>query len=536
MALVLRMRDELRRGALLLLSLLLPAFALATPIEGRWHLRATPNAQLETLESLPLEGGRFEFIARFELADGGRRVIDFNNSSVIGRFQHEVRDERGVLVARLEGGLQSTAPNPYFLRHGRTLQLPAGQYQLHTVIETPFLLGQPQAFIDEEAHYLAAIKPGNALTLLCLGLFIGLGFFYGTLAAFRRRWVEGCYALFILGNLLYNATALNVVADVLGQSAFYLISLPIVFSNMAYVVFVMRLLGITAQQAPRMHRLGQGLLVLMGLMAAAALALPHWSLHFARAGVALFLGYGMAVGVAQALAGQRLARVYLAANIGFFLTGLLAISFPRFQGLDTLYVEHVGLLAVAIEVLLLALVQAHQFGELQREREAALARAEQGLQLATTDALTGLPNRYAMEQALALLPITGCLTFVDLDGLKQINDRFGHAVGDQVLHSFATCLRQSLGPQATAHRLGGDEFAVISTSGDSRYVELKIQEAAAATRALRIEFTGASFGSACLREAGSLEQLKHLADTRMYQQKHQGRQVRARVPYQTSEP
>ncbi|MDI4635072.1 diguanylate cyclase [Pelomonas sp. V22] len=536
MALVLRLRDGLRRGALLLLGLLLPVLALASPLEGRWHLRATPSAALEAVQSLPLEGGRFEFIARVELAEGGRRVIDFNNSSVIGRFQHELRDERGLLVARLEGGLQSAAPNPYFLRHGRTLQLPAGRYQLHTVIDTPFLLGQPQVFIDDEAHYLAAIKPGNTLTLVCLGLFIGLGFFYGTLALFRRRWVEGCYALFILGNLLYNATALNVVADVLGVRAFYLISLPIVFSNMAYVAFVMRLLGITAQQAPRMHRLGQGLLVLMGLMAAAALMLPHWSLHFARAGVALFLGYGMAAGVVQAVAGQRLARVYLAANIGFFLTGILSISFPSFQGLDTLYVEHVGLLAVAIEVLLLAMVQAHQFGELQREREAALARAEQGLQLATTDALTGLPNRYAMEQALAALPITGCLTFVDLDGLKQINDRFGHAVGDQVLHSFAVNLRQSLGPQATAHRLGGDEFAVLSTSGDSRYVELKIQEAAATTRACCVEFSGASFGSACLRESGSLEQLKHLADTRMYQQKHQGRRVRTRVAYQTSEP
>lgn len=202
MTLVLQLRAGLRRSGWLLLGLLLPALALASPLEGRWQLRATPNSAPEVIQHLPLSGGRFEFIASVELADGGRRVLDFNNSSVIGRFQHELRDERGVLVARLEGGLQSKAPNPYFLRHGRTLQLPAGRYALHTQIETPFLLGQPQVFITDEAEYLAAIKPGNAFTLVCLGLFIGLGFFYGTLALFRRRWVEGCYALFILVPLI----------------------------------------------------------------------------------------------------------------------------------------------------------------------------------------------------------------------------------------------------------------------------------------------------------------------------------------------
>ncbi|GGR92541.1 sensor domain-containing diguanylate cyclase [Deinococcus sedimenti] len=77
------------------------------------------------------------------------------------------------------------------------------------------------------------------------------------------------------------------------------------------------------------------------------------------------------------------------------------------------------------------------------------------------DALTGLHNRRALDDdlhALAQRPST--LVVMDLDGLKRLNDREGHAVGDALLRSFALALTRAF-PQGRVYRMGGDEFAVL---------------------------------------------------------------------------
>ncbi len=88
--------------------------------------------------------------------------------------------------------------------------------------------------------------------------------------------------------------------------------------------------------------------------------------------------------------------------------------------------------------------------------------------LANTDALTGLHNR---RRFLELLPQEGedarrtVIAFVDLDRFKSINDRFGHAVGDEVFKTVAGRL-QAFRPALSAARLGGDEFALMIDEGD----------------------------------------------------------------------
>jgi diguanylate cyclase (GGDEF)-like protein len=88
--------------------------------------------------------------------------------------------------------------------------------------------------------------------------------------------------------------------------------------------------------------------------------------------------------------------------------------------------------------------------------------------LAALDQLTGLYNRRSGEQRLAEeisravrheRPLT--ILLIDLDGLKQINDRLGHAAGDLVLKSFSDRLRKAIRGSDLAVRLGGDEFMVL---------------------------------------------------------------------------
>ena len=87
---------------------------------------------------------------------------------------------------------------------------------------------------------------------------------------------------------------------------------------------------------------------------------------------------------------------------------------------------------------------------------------------ASTDALTGLANRRAFEEALSLEVARSCryrrpfsVVMVDLDGLKAINDHEGHAAGDLALVEMAMAIRCSLRVNDCAYRVGGDEFVIM---------------------------------------------------------------------------
>lgn len=99
----------------------------------------------------------------------------------------------------------------------------------------------------------------------------------------------------------------------------------------------------------------------------------------------------------------------------------------------------------------------------RKQRERTLAR------LATTDALTGLPNRRSFMTGLECMSVDagqdpsrpGTLLMLDIDHFKSVNDRYGHPVGDRVLQHVAELIRASLREDDLAARLGGEEFAVL---------------------------------------------------------------------------
>jgi Amt family ammonium transporter len=103
-----------------------------------------------------------------------------------------------------------------------------------------------------------------------------------------------------------------------------------------------------------------------------------------------------------------------------------------------------------------------------REISEEVALAEQLRESALTDALTRLPNRYAIEQQVdvALRNISrggapGVLCFIDLDNFKSVNDTCGHAAGDALLQMVADAFRQRARATDAIGRIGGDEFALL---------------------------------------------------------------------------
>ncbi len=112
-------------------------------------------------------------------------------------------------------------------------------------------------------------------------------------------------------------------------------------------------------------------------------------------------------------------------------------------------------------------------------------RREQALrQQAGTDALTGAANRYALDarlpHALAEARRAGTSVAVgvlDLDEFKQVNDTWGHAIGDQLLVAFAARLRRALRPTDLLARLGGDEFVVVFEQLDGAHPQRQLDAA-----------------------------------------------------------
>ncbi len=103
-----------------------------------------------------------------------------------------------------------------------------------------------------------------------------------------------------------------------------------------------------------------------------------------------------------------------------------------------------------------------------RQQEQAQLEADEVLKRAITDPLTGLANRRMLidhlDLALARSTRNGrtvTVLYLDLDNFKDVNDRFGHAGGDQVLVEVAGRLRHAVRPSDTPARIGGDEFAVV---------------------------------------------------------------------------
>jgi diguanylate cyclase (GGDEF)-like protein len=482
-------------------------------------------AGLKPAAKVALIGGHFFQQADFDINTVGRHVLDFKNTSTIGNFRHIILDANRHPVVDVRGGILSSEINPFFLRHGREVDLPIGHYHLLTELDSPFFLADPQPYLDTLDTYRQSIKPGNALTLLCLGMFLGLMVYYAALAIARWSLSAAMYSIFILGNLLYNGTALLVFTELFDMHWFYLVSVPILFSNCAYILFVMSLLEIRHSTYPSLYSAGAVVLALLGGLIVLAAIMPHWSLEIDRYGVFLFLTYGLVVGIVLSLEGNVIARLYLCAIGTFFVLGITTISASSLNSYG-LYIEHMGLLSVSVEVMLLALVLSYQFAQLYRDKEYALECMEHSDRVARTDALTGLPNRVALELSLARLPPHGSLTFIDMDGLKYYNDQFGHERGDELLRAFALHLSERLGVKAQAHRLGGDEFAITCEHGDVTWVESMLTQAVEDLWGSGFKSAGASSGSAHVHETPDKGKLQHMADCRMYENKRRNKRSR----------
>ncbi|WP_156685992.1 GGDEF domain-containing protein [Mycobacterium sp. Marseille-P9652] len=196
--------------------------------------------------------------------------------------------------------------------------------------------------------------------------------------------------------------------------------------------------------------------------------------------------------------------------------------------------REVSLLQALADSTSVAIEHVRVYAELEqrvRDRTAALEKANDEIrQLSVTDELTGLNNRRGFYlhagQALRAARRQGgdlVLAYLDVDGLKHVNDEHGHDVGDLLLADVAAVLRGTLRDSDILARIGGDEFCVLVIGNDPVSLKRRLVEAfrcvnAAGDRPYRLS---ASIGivQAHSTDSTTVDELLARADAQMYQEK-----------------
>jgi diguanylate cyclase (GGDEF)-like protein len=177
----------------------------------------------------------------------------------------------------------------------------------------------------------------------------------------------------------------------------------------------------------------------------------------------------------------------------------------------------------------------HRYNEQKRRAE---SEARRWRQVAVVDPLTQAFNRRFLEERLQEI-FTGPegmseigLLFIDLDGFKPLNDRFGHAFGDKVLQEVAYTLRQQVRADDMVARFGGDEFCIVAVHADRPGLQVLAQRVWQSINDLTVRFegkegkVGASIGglTLCPQTVGANpDELLAASDKAMYAAKRLGR-------------
>ncbi|TCS38771.1 GGDEF domain-containing protein [Reinekea marinisedimentorum] len=195
--------------------------------------------------------------------------------------------------------------------------------------------------------------------------------------------------------------------------------------------------------------------------------------------------------------------------------------------------EAVEMLSVSALMLITILLVGHLFTSVSSITYQSLRKVEE---LSETDWLTGMKNRrYFFENVEKIMSLaqrnsSSCaLALFDLDNFKQLNDTYGHCVGDKALVRFAETLRKAIRKHNLQVRWGGEEFLVFFPMASSSEAQHAVDRVLELTRNIEIEVNGeliqitASAGVATLSRFEHLSQAIAHADSALYKAKDLGK-------------
>lgn len=169
------------------------------------------------------------------------------------------------------------------------------------------------------------------------------------------------------------------------------------------------------------------------------------------------------------------------------------------------------------------------YAEIEQKQNELMAINLGLIELSNTDKLTGLYNRRYFNQKMSefirafdMEHVQFSLLIIDIDHFKNVNDTYGHQVGDIVLEQLAQLLKEVVGEQGVVCRFGGEEFTIILI-GHSQQVADDINKRAAAKEWPHIHKLTVSVGMANFTEHDDEQSLIQRADEALYYSKEHGR-------------
>ena len=213
------------------------------------------------------------------------------------------------------------------------------------------------------------------------------------------------------------------------------------------------------------------------------------------------------------------AKYYLIGNslYALALTGFVLSHFYEIHWDTSLEVFVLIALTIDCICILLSLTEWLYIQQKEFHRSYAISRI---------DPLTQIGNRFAQNEKLASLTGNYCITFIDLDGFKKINDKLGHDEGDKILIAAANIIQQKLQGLGSIFRCGGDEFILVASierplQAESLLIQLSqlLLETEQELQKRGWKDAGLSFGIATSFETLNQSECLSLADQRMYKYK-----------------
>ncbi|MET0230309.1 MAG: EAL domain-containing protein [Rhodanobacteraceae bacterium] len=415
-----------------------------------------------------------------------------------------------------------------------------GSYS-HILVATSYVVAALASFValDVTARIRSTEGRASRRWLICGSIVMGVGIwsmhFIGMLA-FRLPIPQGYDLLITIYSLLIGIAASGY--------ALHLVSRPVLHPRMLITGAIALGAGIAS-----MHYVGMAALRIdPGIDYDPAWFALSIVIAIAAAGAALWIAYRLRAEPGGLRRNRVLASMVMAfAIVGMHYTGMAAAHFPNGSiclaaigdGVSQQWLASlVGTSTFAI--LGLALVVSTLDRRLQ-ERTAVLASSlrvanDRLSHMALHDALTDLPNRILLDDRLRQAIEKArrgqsrfAVMFVDLDGFKEINDAYGHSVGDRMLVQVARGIGQVIRAQDTLARVGGDEFVLlldVTAAEDAAFVAEKLQ--CKVCEPLHLDsgdvFVSASIGIAIYPDNGATaRELLACADAAMYVAKEQGR-------------
>lgn len=389
------------------------------------------------------------------------------------------------------------------------------------------------AIFDEEHSKRALVGNGNYIALL-VGMMLALMIYNFFLYLSARKIENIVYALYLISGTVWVALSYGVAANFFGIFSAELLQLNSNLLSMPsfLVIFVMLIF----ETKKHYHKEHIALSIILFLLVADfiySLFDIVGALKPASSLAALMMTVTFGVSISLWRKGNTLAKYFLLGHSMFVIFNMLAVLY--YKGISDANVinSHGVGIGILLEALMMAFILSYRIKSLEKIK----AQQTELNRLVDTDPMTGLYNRRYFDRkseeliaAMASNQQELTLLIADLDHFKNINDTYGHDIGDKVIIAFANILTSEQGLADIACRYGGEEFVLLLNCNllDAKQVAERIRQKAQETyitinEVQTVQFT-VSIGVHSVGHASTtVKETLTIADKALYKAKNNGR-------------